>query len=164
MSEVVHEGLSALPDSDIRALAIYFAELNGSGPHSAGDQARVASLIESSAVDPRENYEEGADLYRSACASCHYNSANPPAVLRPELALNSALTGADPTNFIRVVVHGIGIAEGIPGTMMPPFGDSLSNAEIEAIATYLRSTMTEQPAWTDLSARIAAVRQSEAGS
>ncbi|MFT6955672.1 MAG: hypothetical protein ACJAYC_000673 [Halieaceae bacterium] len=30
--------------------------------------------------------------------------------------------GANPTNFIRVVIHGVGVAEGIPAAMMPPFG------------------------------------------
>lgn len=164
MSEVVHDGLAALPDSDIRALAVYFADLNGSTSRSADSGARLASLIETSAVDPRDTYNEGADLYRSACASCHYNSANPPALLRPELALNSAVNGADPTNFIRVVIHGVGVAEGIPGAMMPPFGKALSDPAIGAIAAYLRRTMTDQPAWTDLPARVAAVRQADAGS
>lgn len=159
MSAVVHDGLSALPDSDIRALAVYFADLNGSAARSADSVARLASLVESSAVDPRMSYDQGADLYRAACVSCHYNSTNPPALLRPELALNSAVNGADPTNFIRVVIHGVGVAEGIPGAMMPPFGKALSDPEIGAIAAYLRRTMTDQPAWTDLCARIAAVRQ-----
>ncbi|SFN57734.1 cytochrome c [Dokdonella immobilis] len=164
MSEVVHEGLSALPDSDIHALATYFAEVNGSDARSAESNARLATLVESGAPDPRARYDEGADLYRSACAACHYNSAHPPALLRPELALNSALSEAVPTNFIRVVLHGVGIGEGIPGAMMPPFDRALSDPEIAAIAAYLRDTMTDKPAWTDLSTRIAAVRQGGSGS
>ncbi|MEQ8514113.1 MAG: cytochrome c [Chromatocurvus sp.] len=164
MSEVVHNGLSALPDSDIRALAVYFADLNGSAARSADTGAWLASRVASSAIDPRVRYEEGAELYRAACASCHYNSAKPPDLLRPELALNSAVSGADPTNFIRVVMHGVGIAEGVPGVMMPPFDKALGDPEIGAIAAYLRRSMTDQPAWSDLSARIAAVRQAESGS
>ena len=82
MSEVVHDGLAALPDSDIRALALYFADINGSAARSAESGARLASLIETQALKSRATYDKGADLYRSACASCHYNSANPPDLLR----------------------------------------------------------------------------------
>ena len=163
MSDVVHAGISALPESDIRALAVYFADINGSAERAADAESRLAALVESSAVDPRHSTDPGADLYRSACASCHYNSAVPPVLLRPDLALNSALTSADPTNLIQVIVHGVGLAEGIPGTLMPAFG-SLSDSEIAALANYLRSSMTAQPAWPDLAQRIAAVRKSEAGS
>lgn len=164
MSAVVHDGLSALPDSDIRAMAVYFADLNGSSARADSDDSRLAALLKSSAVDPRHLHEAGADVYRAACASCHYNSANPPLLLRPELALNSALTSSDPTNFLQVVVHGVGVAEGIPDTMMPPFAAALSDAEIEALAQYLRSSMTDQPPWADLSKHIIAVRNTETGS
>jgi mono/diheme cytochrome c family protein len=164
MSAVVHDGLSALPDSDIRAMAVYLADLNGSAARSEADDTRLAALLKSSAVDPRHLFDAGADVYRAACASCHYNSANPPSLLRPELALNSALTSPDPTNFLQVVMHGVGVAEGIPGTMMPPFAAALSDAEIQALASYLRSSMTDRPPWTDLSRHIATVRKGEAGS
>ena len=163
MSEVVHDGLSALPDDDIHALATYFADINGSAARGAEAQSRLAALVESSAPDPRVSYEEGADLYRSACAACHYNSANPPALMRPELALNSALSDTDPTNFIRVVLHGVGVGEGIPGAMMPPFEQALSDTEIGSIANYLRSTMTDQPAWAGLGARVAELRKAGSG-
>ncbi len=163
MSEVVHDGLSALPDSDIRAMAVYLADLNGSAARAEADDARLAALLKSSTVDPRHLFDAGADVYRAACASCHYNSADPPSLLRPELALNSALTSSDPTNFLQVVVHGVGVAEGIPGTMMPPFAAALSDADIEALASYLRGSMTGLPPWTNLSARISAVRKGESG-
>ena len=40
-----------------------------------------------------------------------------PLEVRPELALNTALTLPEPTNFIRVVLDGIGIRDGMPGVM-----------------------------------------------
>lgn len=164
MSEVIHDGLSALPDSDIHAIAVYFADLNGSAGREDLIASKVTKIVESSAIDPRRQYIAGADLYRSACAQCHYNSANPPALLRPDLAFNSALRSSDPSNFIHVVLHGVGVAEGIPGTMMPPFAASLSDSEIDALASYLRGTMTDKPPWADLSSRIASVRKGKTGS
>jgi mono/diheme cytochrome c family protein len=160
----VHVGLSALPEADIHAIAVYFADRNGSGESPASDTAAISAAMRSAQLDTQEQYSEGADLYRSACSSCHYNSTVPPSLLRPELALNSALRGDDPTNLIQVIVHGVGVDEGIPGTMMPPFASALSDNEIASLASYLRSTQTDRPPWANLSARIAAVRKEPAGS
>lgn len=164
MSEVVHEGLSALPDADIHAIAVYFAEQNGSLASAGSDTASVSGAMGSAQLETRDQTDAGADLYRTACSSCHYNSATPPSLVRPELAFNSALRSSDPTNLIQVILHGVGVAEGIPGTMMPPFGASLSDNEIDALAGYLRSHLTDQPPWTELSKRIAEVRNDETGS
>lgn len=41
--------------------------------------------------------------------------------VRPELALNSALTAATPGTFIHIVMAGIGLEEGIPNVLMPAF-------------------------------------------
>jgi mono/diheme cytochrome c family protein len=159
----VHIGLSALPEADIRAIAIYFADRNGSRENAASDTAAISAAMHSAQLETRESYTAGADLYRSACSSCHYNSAVPPSLLRPELALNSALRGDDPTNLIQVILHGVGASEGISGAMMPPFASALSDSEIAALASYLRSTQTDRPPWTDLSERITAVRRDSAG-
>lgn len=164
MSDVVHQGLSALPDSDIHAIAVYFADQNGSVTSAANHSENVKSAMRSTQLDTQEQFDEGADLYRAACSSCHYNSAAPPSLLRPELAFNSALRSSDPTNLIQVILHGVGVAEGIPDTMMPPFAASLSDKQIEALAGYLRSHLTDQPPWSELSQQISVVRKSEAGS
>ena len=163
MSEVVHDGLSALPDSDIRAIAVYFASQNGSATNAGDATGSVAGAMGSWQLDSQDQPDRGADLYRAACSSCHYNSAAPPSLLRPELAFNSALRSSDPTNLIQVILHGVGVREGIPGTMMPPFAASLSDRQIESLASYLRGHLTNQPPWTELSSRIAAVRNGDAG-
>lgn len=157
MSEVVHDGLYALPDSDIRAIAIYFADINGSNTKPA-DTAALAAVIAASANGLRQEPDNGAGLYLAACASCHYNSGAQPLIVRPELGLNSALNSNDPTNFIRVVLHGVGAREGLPETVMPAF-NHLDDADIALLATYLRSTRTAKPAWMDLREKIANVRK-----
>jgi mono/diheme cytochrome c family protein len=77
--------------------------------------------------------------------------------LRPELALNNALNLDDPTNLIQVMVHGIDARDGAPGVVMPAFGH-FSDADLAAIAGYLRATRTNKAPWTDLDQKIAAVR------
>jgi mono/diheme cytochrome c family protein len=157
MSAVVHDGLSALPDADIRAIAVYFADINGSATRVT-DTTTLATAMAASALGTRQQADAGAGLYLAACAACHYNSGTTPSIVRPELALNSALNSSDPTNLIQVVLHGIGTKEGIPEVLMPPFAH-LSDADIAALATYLRRTRTGQPPWPDLPMKIAAIRK-----
>lgn len=78
-----------------------------------------------------QEHDPDADLYASACISCHYNSGPVPLSARPELALSSALTLPEPTNFIQAVLRGVGDREGAPGS-------SLSDAEIARLGAYLR--------------------------
>ena len=87
----------------------------------------------------------------------------PPSLTRPELALNSALTAAEPTNLVQVMLHGIGLKDGAPGLFMPPFAH-LSDADIASLSAYLRRTRTDRRAWTDLEGKVAAIRKSGSGS
>ena len=109
--------------------------------------------------DPGAVPEHGAQVYLSACASCHYNVAGAPLAARPDLALNSAVHLSDPSNLIQVIVRGMGAEEGMPGTVMPAFGRALTDADIARIAAYLRRTRTSLPPWPDLATKIAAIRR-----
>ena len=105
-----------------------------------------------------QEYDPDAKLYAGACMGCHYNAGPTPLAVRPELALNSALTLSEPTNFIHVVLNGIGIAEGGTGLVMPSYAAALSDADIARLAAYLRRTRTDKPPWTDIEKKIAAAR------
>lgn len=163
MSDVVHD-LGRLPDADIQAIAVYFADLNGSSALKTGSDEALAKALATSALGSRLEPDAGAVLYWAACGSCHYNSATTPLSVRPELALNSALTAATPGTFIHIVMAGIGLEEGIPNVLMPAFSQALNDGEIAKIADYLRRTRTELPAWEQLEARVAAIRRESAGS
>lgn len=162
MSEVIHDGLAKLPDADIRALAVYFADLSGAARRAGSTDAVVAAALTASAQGPQSASDAGAELYRAACSSCHYNRAPGPLPARPELALISALSSDDPTNLIRVVLQGVAVDEGLPGALMPPFAH-LSDAEVAMLAAYLRRTRTGRPPWPDLQARIAEIRRHTGG-
>lgn len=121
MSEVIHVGLAKLPDADIKAIATYFADLNGADKRTGATNEILAKAMSVSGLGTRDENEPGASLYRAACASCHYNSGSSPLAARPELALNSALTAAEPTNLVQVILHGLGLREGEAGLFMPAF-------------------------------------------
>ena len=163
MSEVIHRGLAKLPDSDVRAIAIYFADVDGATRRAGSTGAVLAKAMSVSGLGTRDENDRGASVYRAACASCHYNSGSAPLAARPELALSDALTAAEPTNLVQVVLHGIGLNEGEIGLFMPPFAH-LSDADIASLSAYLRRTRTDQPAWTDLEVKVAAIRKQSSGS
>jgi mono/diheme cytochrome c family protein len=112
-------------------------------------------------VDMGRETEPGANLYLAACASCHYSATPMPQGVRASLALSTALTSDDPSNFIQTVMRGVG-GDGRPGPYMPGFALALTDADIARLATYLRSTRSDRPAWPDLAARIAALRTPDA--
>ena len=159
MSPVVHDGLAALPDADVHALAGYFAEGNASAARSGDGAVQWAKAV---APAPR-SVDPDARLYAAACGSCHYNAGAMPSLVRPELALNSALYLSEPTNLIQVMLHGVGVREGTPGLIMPGYGRGFGDADIARLAAYLRRTRTPLPPWTDLAVKVAAVRKESAG-
>jgi len=158
MSPVVH-GLSSLPDSDVQAIASYFADIDHAANRMAAADPTVARAKSYARLaSAGQHLDPGARLYAVACASCHYNSGRIPLADRPDLALHTPLNLPDPTNLIQVVLHGVRTDEGIPGVVMPGFS-GLSDADIAHIASYLRSTRTSLPPWRDLEAKVAAVRR-----
>jgi mono/diheme cytochrome c family protein len=161
MTPVVRDALAlpVVPDSDLRAIAIYFSDINHVSAHDSDIQAIVKEALSTSGLGSGLEYNPDARLYAAACLSCHYNSATGPISARPELALNSALTLAEPTNFIQVVLKGISNKEGAPGLVMPAYASSFSDADVASLAAYLRRTRTRLPPWTDLEKKVAAARR-----
>ena len=154
----VPRGLARLSPSDIQAIAVYFADRNGSAALAAQGAAAVRQAQAANAVGTGLQYAPAARLYTAACASCHYNNAKAPNPLRPDLALNSAVNLDDPTNLIRVILYGIDAKDGAPGVVMPAFGRGFTDADVARIAAYLRATRANKPAWPDLEAKVAAIR------
>ena len=158
MSPVVR-GLGALPDSDIRAIATYFADFDKAADRSPAASAAVRDAMSRASAKPGERFDPDARFYTAACASCHYNAGSASLAARPDLALNSAVHLPDPSNLIQVILRGISAEEGMPGVVMPAFGGALDDADIARIAAYLRSTRTSLPPWPDLAAKVAALRR-----
>jgi len=159
MAAVVHGGLSMLLDSDVQAIARYFADLGRAGDREAAVDAAVSRAMSYASIGTGQEFDADARFYTAACASCHYNAGKTPLAARPDLALNSALSLPDPTNLIQVVLRGINASDGMPGVVMPSFAQAFTDTDIVRIAAYLRRTRTNLPPWTDLDKKVATIRQ-----
>jgi mono/diheme cytochrome c family protein len=126
------QSLAALPDSDIQAIAAYFAAMNRT--MSAQPEALAAEVRERARANTRAANEHGRRLYYATCASCHDDGDSTPLATRSELMLNSALWYPWPNNFVLTVLNGVGGAGDAPGPIL-------------AIGDYLRQSRLNRPTW-----------------
>lgn len=161
MTPVIREGLglAVVPDTDVRAIGVYFSDIDHASTRESGFEATVREAMKTSSLGSGENYDPDGNLYAAACLSCHYNAGTVPVPARPELALNSALALSEPTNFIQPVLRGIGNMDGAPGLVMPAYASSLTDAEVARLAAYLRRTRTTRPPWSGLEKSVSAARR-----
>jgi mono/diheme cytochrome c family protein len=148
---LVVKGLAGLPDSDLKAIAAYFVSLNR--PSGAALEPGIAKATAPNlAVDPEE--PRGLEIYRANCAGCHEQSGT----ARSPLGLNASLWLEDkPHNFLRTVLDGIDGSDGLPGAM-PGFRDKLTDADLKALAAYLRFVRTNAPGWPGLRELVPKIR------
>jgi len=164
MGEVVHQGLVLASDSDIRALSVYINSLGDSAKSTSnqGDEARANAALAKRLITAANRHNGTADdghgeqLYRAACAACHYNSADNPKALRAELSLNSMVTANDPTNLLRIMLEGVATDKGTPGLVMPAF-NALSDDDLITISQFLR-VRASQPHWDNLQQQLQDMR------
>lgn len=158
MAPVVKE-LASLPDQDIRAMAVYLGSFNENATGQPAEDALAARL--ESRTDARVvSSPIGARLYEGACAVCHAVGGPPLFGSRPSLALNSNLHSAVPDNLIQVILHGIASPVTSDLGYMPAFKDSMTDAQLAELVTYLRRQFApEKPAWTGVQAAINQARQ-----
>lgn len=155
MAPVVRD-LTALPDHDLRAMAIYLNSFNA--PTDRPAQDAIALKLEN-ATQVTVSASTGARLYQGACAVCHEVGGLPLFGTRPSLALNSNLHSATSDNLVRVILDGI--AEPVSSDLgyMPAFKNSMSDAQVEELITFLRRQFApDKPAWTGVKETIARAR------
>jgi nicotinate dehydrogenase subunit B len=159
MAPVVKE-LAALPDSDIRAMAVYLASFNETSMDRAAQQALAARLESATGTRASAASSVGARIYQGACAVCHEVGGAPLFGSRPSLALNSNLHSTAPDNLIQVILHGIAKPAATDLGYMPAFKDSLTDGQIAELAAYLRQQFVpDKPAWTGIQAAVGRIRQ-----
>ncbi len=95
------------------------------------------------ATSPAAANAAGASVYNTNCASCHQATGEGVAGAFPPLAGNPTVTG-NATKVIHIVKYGLKGAITVKGKsyngMMPPWGSTLSNADIAAVISYVRSS------------------------
>jgi mono/diheme cytochrome c family protein len=147
MAEVVFRSTQHLHDADLAAIAEFLKSLPQAPPH-----ARVAARLDSDVK------AHGEALYKDRCAACHgpngEGGAGVNGVVYVALAGNRKVLLESPANLIHIVING-----GFPPTTagdprpygMPPFGPSLKDDEIAALASYVRN------AWGNAAPQVSAL-------
>ena len=106
---------------------------------SAANNGAAASIaLAGSAAPPAGNGYDAAN-----CAACHQATGEGLPGAFPALKGNVAVNDADATTHIRVVLHGLqgaNVGGVVYSSPMPPFGDTLGDADIANIINYERSS------------------------
>lgn len=128
MQETIERSLSQLSADDLRAMAAYLKseanhDADGAATPPAGQPAAVAAV--------------GADVYLNHCAFCHGVDGRGMPGMIPALAGNGAVGSQGPENVMRVVLGGLEPAYGLGP--MPAVGAGMSDAEVAAVANYVRT-------------------------
>jgi mono/diheme cytochrome c family protein len=159
MAQVV-ANLSSIPDSDVRAIAVYMAEKFGA---PAPDRQRRADELRTQARSPSPQAATetaGAAIYAAACGVCH-ETGRPPPYGGINLRLSTGISNPDPRNVINTILSGLRPVEGERSPIMPGFAASMDDAQIAALLNYLRARFSNQPAWTGLEKIVADARRTQ---
>jgi mono/diheme cytochrome c family protein len=140
MGEVVLHSLQYVEPADLRAIAVYLKSV----PPAPSD------------TDPREVpraalrlLERGGKIYSDNCAQCHGERGEGVPNAYPALAGNRAVTMPTTANLVQIVLNG-GFPPATRGNPrpfgMPPFAATLSDADVAAVVTYIRSAWSNRAA------------------
>jgi mono/diheme cytochrome c family protein len=160
MAEVV-SNLSSVADSDIRAIATYMAGVFGApSPERQRRGEEVLAQAKSVPAQRAKTEAAGEAIYAGACSSCHeidrplpYGGVN--------LALSTAISAPDARNLANIVLSGVRPVEGERSPIMPGFADSMNDAQLATLLSYLRSRFSNGPAWTGLEKTIEDARRTQ---
>ena len=148
MADAVFWSTQYLTEGDARAVAAYLQALPDAAAGAEGaDGAGVAVKTPEKRAAPAHDSSAQAQ-FRHYCADCHGAQGQGGAAgAFPPLAGNRAVLRSDPGNMLRSMLHG-GYAPATAGNPaphgMPPFMQTLGDAEIAALATYIRQSWGNQ--------------------
>ena len=160
MAQVV-SNLSEVPQSDIRAIAVYMAGVFGAPtPDRKRRGEAVLAQIKSPAVQISQANAAGASIYAAACATCH-ETGRPLPYGGVNLGLSTAISSPDPRNATNIVLSGVRPVEGERSPIMPGFASSMNDGQISALLNYLRARFSNQPAWTGVEKTVEDARRTQ---
>lgn len=137
MSEVVHNSLQYLSDTDIRAMSTYLKALPQNKEPPQPVQYKVSKPL------GEKLRADGRKIYTQLCAVCHEENGLGRPPHWPPLANNQSIQMHSAVNPIRMVLEG-GYPPSTAGNPrpygMPPFAQLLSDQEIAAVVTYIRTS------------------------
>lgn len=157
MKTVVADSTSYLTEQDLHAMAAYLKSLageNAGGAPSPGRNAAESGSAKTAHVLTRAvDLNEGQRLYIDNCVACHQVSGEGAGRTIPRIAGNALANANDPTGLIHTILAGAAMPStpGAPEALaMPNFDWRLSDEEVAALATFIRS------GWDNHAARVTA--------
>ena len=136
MAEVVYDSSQYLTAEDLQAMAVYLESLGQGSP--TGSSAAALPSAESSLL-----MALGKTVYDAQCATCHGSAGKGMPPHYPPLAGNQSIQMESAVNPIRMVLNG-GFPPATSGNLqpygMPPFAQILSDNEVAAVVTFIRSS------------------------
>ena len=131
MAEVVRDSTQYMTDADLHAMASYLKS-----PPRADEGERQTQVPDPAFL------ARGAKLYNDHCAKCHGDAGEGVPLIYPKLAGSRAVAMDPPANLVRMVLGG-GFSPSTPGNPrpygMPPFATVLSDDDISAVVTHIRT-------------------------
>ncbi|MEX0954036.1 MAG: c-type cytochrome [Rhizobiaceae bacterium] len=130
MSEVIEYSTQHMAKDDLRAIATYLKDMEG--------EERSVPAEPGEAV-----MEAGTAIYFDSCSACHASDGSGVPRFFAPLAGSGKVNGEDPTTVIRVILEG---ARAVPTKAhpspltMPAFNWKLTDEQVAAVATYVRSS------------------------
>lgn len=135
MNEVIMNGTRHLSEADLRAMAIYLKDL----PANPGEVAPPAKS---------DVLQAGENLYNVNCGTCHEPNGLGAEDAGPRLAGSLVVQARSPASLINSILRGPDLPNPAPPTHawrpMEAYGEKLSDEEIAALASYLRSAWNNQ--------------------
>jgi nicotinate dehydrogenase subunit B len=158
----VIRSLSAAPDADLRAMALYLATVASSPDDATAAVLRVTTISDARVAAPLPGPPQR--LFESACGACHHDGDGPRLLgVNVPLALATKLHADRPDNLLRVLFEGIREPAGRDIGFMPAFRYAFDDRQVVELVRWIRSRYAPQrPAWSDLANDVARVRAESA--
>jgi mono/diheme cytochrome c family protein len=150
----VSRNLAAVPEAEVRPLAVWFARNMAAAPAS-----RAEPPLPDRAAAAARAHPLGAALFAGACSVCHEPGARMMAEGRPALPLGSPLHESNPRNTVQIVLRGLMPPVGASGPSMPAFGDFLTDAQVAELVGYLHVRYGSGPAWPNVADDVKRARE-----
>jgi len=134
MKDVIENSTSKMPDTDLKAIAVYLKERGAAGSPAPAPAPLPAS-------DRR--MQVGEAIFVDTCSACHARNGAGVERMFPKLAGNVIAAQDDPASLVRIVIGGSRAAatDTRPtAPAMPSLGYRLNDEEVAAVVTYVRNS------------------------
>jgi mono/diheme cytochrome c family protein len=151
MADEVRDSSSAMSTQDLEAIATYLKGEEGTSRRGVPLPADAPVML------------AGAAIYRDICSGCHKSDGSGVPYLIPNLAGSAAVASREPTTVLQVILHGaasVATREEPTGPQMPSYAWQLDDAQVAAVATYVRNSWGHAAGAVPVSAVRAARRSS----